>query len=60
MTPESLSRTMKALAEDGVAVKGMQLVITDRERLMAVATNDVLMDGPDPRNPTALPPATGR
>jgi CRP/FNR family transcriptional activator FtrB len=60
MTPESLSRTMKALADDGVTVQGMQIVITDRERLMAVATPDVLMDGPDPRNPTALPPASGR
>jgi len=47
MTPENLSRTVKALQADGVRFKGMQVTITDPERLMAVAVVDPLIDGPD-------------
>lgn len=53
MTPENLSRTVKALQADGVRMKGMQVTITDRAQLMAVAGPDLLMDGPDPKNTTS-------
>ena len=46
MTPENLSRSMKALQADCLAVQGMRLAITDRTRLMAVASPDALMDEP--------------
>lgn len=46
MTPENLSRSMKALQADCLAVQGMRLAITDRTRLMAVASPDSLMDEP--------------
>jgi CRP/FNR family transcriptional activator FtrB len=47
MTPESLSRALKALEADGVTVKGQKVTITDRARLMAACPPDVLIDGPD-------------
>lgn len=46
MTPENLSRSMKVLQADCLAVQGMRLTITDRTRLMAVASPDSLMDEP--------------
>lgn len=46
MTPENLSRSMKTLQANGLAVHGMRLTIMDRARLMAVAASDPLMDGP--------------
>jgi CRP/FNR family transcriptional activator FtrB len=46
MTPENLSRTMKALQDHGVTVQGMRVTITDRARLAAVAVPDPLIDGP--------------
>lgn len=49
MTPENLSRAAKTLRDDGATMQGMRIVITDRERLKAVAVPDLLMDGPDPK-----------
>lgn len=48
MTPENLSRALKALEADGVSLKGQTVTITDRARLMAACPPDVLIDGPDP------------
>lgn len=48
MTPENLSRTLKALEKDGVRVSGNKVVVTDYARLVAVAQPDPLLDGPDP------------
>lgn len=48
MTPENLSRALKALEADGVSLKGQEVTITDRARLMAACPPDVLIDGPDP------------
>ncbi|RFC67576.1 MULTISPECIES: cyclic nucleotide-binding domain-containing protein [Mesorhizobium] len=50
MTPENLSRTVKALRADGVRFQGTQVIITDPARLMALAATDSLIDGPDPEN----------
>lgn len=58
MTPENLSRALRGLEEDGLKVDGSRVIITDPERLMAVARLDLLMDGPDPTQLTeasALP-----
>ncbi len=46
MTPENLSRSMKALQDHGMAVQGMRVTIIDRVRLAAVAVPDPLVDGP--------------
>lgn len=46
MTPENLSRSMKALQGHGIAVRGMRVTITDRARFAAVAVPDPLIDGP--------------
>ena len=48
MTPENLSRALKALEGEGVVLKGQSVTITDRARLMAVSPPDLLIDGPDP------------
>lgn len=48
MTPENLSRALKALEVEGVSVKGQTVTITNRARLMAACPPDVLIDGPDP------------
>ena len=48
MTPENLSRALKALEADGVSLHGQVVTITDRARLMAACPPDVLIDGPDP------------
>lgn len=48
MTPENLSRALKALEQDGVTVKGQVVTISDRARLMSVCPPDSLIDGPDP------------
>lgn len=48
MTPENLSRTLKALEPDGVTVAGNHVTVTDYTRLVAVAQPDPLLDGPDP------------
>jgi CRP/FNR family transcriptional regulator, transcriptional activator FtrB len=48
MTPENLSRTLKALEADGVSLKGQTVTITDRARLMVACPPDALIDGPDP------------
>ncbi|MET3792842.1 helix-turn-helix domain-containing protein [Aquamicrobium terrae] len=55
MTPENLSRSMKALQGHGVVVQGMRVTITDRARLAAIAVPDPLMDGPVIKAPTVLP-----
>jgi CRP/FNR family transcriptional activator FtrB len=54
MTPENLSRSMKTLQANGLAVHGMRLTIMDRARLMAVAASDPLMDGPVVNATTAV------
>ena len=53
MTPENLSRSMKVLQANGLAVQGMRLIITDRARLMAVASPDPLIDEPVVKAATA-------
>ena len=53
MTPENLSRSMKVLQADCLAVQGMRLTIMDRARLMAVASPDPLMDEPVVKAATA-------
>jgi len=45
MTPENLSRSMKVLQANGLAGQGTRLIITDRARLMAIASPDPLIDG---------------
>lgn len=47
MTPENLSRGLRALEAEGVLVKGMHVTITDRDRLTRLAAPDLLIDGPD-------------
>lgn len=44
ITPESLSRALKALAADGVHVQGGRVTLTDKNRLSAIAALDELMD----------------
>lgn len=59
MTPENLSRSLRALEADGVKLDGARVIITDRVRLAAVARPDPLIDGPDPHGQHAgvsLPP----
>jgi CRP/FNR family transcriptional activator FtrB len=46
MTPENLSRSIKSLQVDCLAVQGMRLSITDRARLKTIASPDPLMDVP--------------
>lgn len=46
MTPENLSRSMKTMQSDCLTVLGMQMTITDRARLTAIASADPLMDEP--------------
>lgn len=48
MTPENLSRALKALEASGVSLKGQVVTIFDRARLLSVCPPDVLIDGPDP------------
>lgn len=47
MTPENLSRTLRALERDGVVVEGSRVTVTDYDRLALVALPDPLLDGPD-------------
>jgi CRP/FNR family transcriptional activator FtrB len=44
ITPESLSRALKALAAEGVHVQGARVTLTGRDRLAAIAGLDDLMD----------------
>ena len=46
MTPENLSRSIKALQEHGVRVDGMQVEITDQDRLELLAKPTPLIDDP--------------
>lgn len=46
MTPENLSRSIKSLQADCITVQGMRISITNRARLMAIASPDPLMDEP--------------
>lgn len=48
MTPENLSRVLRALEAKGVQINGQQVMISDVESLRAFVQPDVLMDGPDP------------
>ncbi|MDD7972334.1 cyclic nucleotide-binding domain-containing protein [Roseinatronobacter alkalisoli] len=47
MTPENLSRTLRLLEADGVKINGARVIITDHEKLTALAKPDRLIDGPD-------------
>ncbi|WP_319826130.1 cyclic nucleotide-binding domain-containing protein [Thalassovita sp.] len=47
MTPENLSRGLRALAQTGVKVKGNTVTIHDRASLVGFVKPDILMDGPD-------------
>ena len=47
MTPENLSRAMKSLIEDGAKADGNRIIITNRERLTALAGPDPLIDSSD-------------
>jgi len=53
MTPENLSRAIKSLQSDGVAVDGMRIIITDLKALEAIAGPDALIDGPGTEMPGA-------
>lgn len=46
MTPENLSRALKALRSEGVTVDGLKVSIFDADRLSAVAKPTSLIDGP--------------
>lgn len=56
MTPENLSRTLKALEPEGVRVDGARVVITDRARLTDLVRPDLTLDGPDPETSWASLP----
>jgi CRP/FNR family transcriptional regulator, transcriptional activator FtrB len=63
MTPENLSRTLKALEDHGVKIDGMRVIITDRAKLTELARPDTLIDGPDPDalgSGSSLPPVQRR
>jgi CRP/FNR family transcriptional activator FtrB len=45
MTPENLSRSLKALEGDGVKMDGARVIITDRARFEALVQPDPLIDG---------------
>lgn len=47
MTPENLSRALRSLRDDGVAVDGMRVTIRDIAALAAVARPTPLIDGAD-------------
>lgn len=47
MTPENLSRTLRALEAEGLSVAGSLVTVTDYDRLARVAGPDPLLDGPD-------------
>ncbi len=47
MTPESLSRAMRSLKDDGAKIDGQRVIITDRAALEALARPSILIDGPD-------------
>lgn len=55
MTPENLSRSIKAVQDHGVTVRGVQITITDRARLAAIAVPDPLIDGPGTTTASPLP-----
>lgn len=48
MTPENMSRTLKALEHCGLSIRGQEVSITDRAALTAVCPPHMLIDGPDP------------
>ncbi len=54
ITPESLSRTIRALQADGVRIDGARVIITDAARLRDVAELDPMLDGADVKDAVAL------
>lgn len=46
MTPETLSRTLQVLADNGLVVRGRQIIVRDREKIQAFC-------GPDPYSSAA-------
>lgn len=47
MTPENLSRALRLLRDDGVAVDGLRVEIRDLAKLARIALPDPLIDGPE-------------
>lgn len=45
VTPESLSRTIRALREEGAVFDGARVIITDLAKLLALAGPDPMLDG---------------
>lgn len=54
VTPESLSRTIRALREDGVRIDGMRVIITNPARLRDLARLDPMLDGTDVKDALGL------
>ncbi len=54
VTAESLSRTIRALREDGVIFDGHRVIIVDIEKLRALARLDPMLDGKDVNDAHAL------
>lgn len=54
VTAESLSRTIRALRDDGVMIDGQRVIITDADRLGALARLDPMLDGIDVKDAVAL------
>lgn len=54
VTAESLSRTIRALREDGVRIDGQRVIITDAARLRDLARLDPMLDGTDVKDALAL------
>jgi CRP/FNR family transcriptional regulator, transcriptional activator FtrB len=60
MTPENLSRTLKALEDHGVKIDGMRVIITDRAKLTELAQPRHADRRPRPRRPgQRVEPAAG-
>lgn len=60
ITPESLSRTLRGLQNDGVKVDGARVIITDAEKLRILAQPDPTIDETSARNTQALDIAIDR
>lgn len=54
ITPESLSRTIRILRDDGVMIDGMRVIITNESRLRDLARLDPMLDGTEVRDALGL------
>lgn len=52
--PETLSRALKSLQDDGVAMDGARVIITDRSKLVALVEPQGLTEVPKPQGATGL------